>query len=91
MDLALGLWLSKLLINKKFTIKCRTLSNKNKKFGNNKIKFTDDFEKLKSLDTIFLAIPSQSIRNNLNLLKKVEGKKFIFVICSRGLKKTVIN
>ncbi len=86
-----GSWalaLSKLLINKKFIIKCRTLSNKNKKFGNNKIKFTDDFEKLKSLDTIFLAIPSQSIRNNLNLLKKeVEDKKFIFVICSKGVEK----
>ena len=86
-----GSWalaLSKVLKNQKIIVKCRKLSDDNKKFGNNEIFFTENFSELKSSEIIFLAIPSQALRQNLRLLRrKTQDRKFIFVICSKGVEK----
>ncbi len=86
-----GSWakaLSTIFVNKNILIKCRNLNIAKKKFSSREFKITQSFSDLVDFDFIFLAIPSQAIRENLTQLKKINPKnKSIFVICSKGVEK----
>lgn len=85
-----GSWalaLTKVIVEKKIKIKFRNTFDK-KKFSNKKIQLTNKFEKLNDSEYIFLAIPSQSIRENLiELRAKTTNKNFVFIVCSKGVEK----
>ena len=84
-----GSWalaLTTVFLDKKVTLKYRKNVDK-EKFGK-KIKFTKKFENLSESDFIFLAIPSQSVRQNLIELKqKAKNNNSVFIICSKGVEK----
>ena len=85
-----GSWalaLSKIIYYEKLIIKTRT--NRNiEKFKNKNIEITREFKELESVGCIFLAIPSQALRENLAEIKKINlNKNTIFVICSKGVEK----
>ncbi len=85
-----GSWalaLSKILKQKNLVIKSRDLKKAKKLFSKtNNIRLTDTFVDLRNCKYIFLAIPSQSMRENLNLLKKsFYDTKKVFIICSKGI------
>ena len=86
-----GSWalaLSKIFVDKNFTIKCRNIHKIKRNFSKESTIITDKFSDLKDSDYIFLAIPSQSVRQILNNLKKYSKKnKSIFIICSKGVEK----
>ena len=86
-----GSWalaLSKILKPTKLIVKCRNIEKVKKKFKSNNILLTDSFEKIIHTKTIFIAIPSQSVRQNLINLRrseKTKKEKKLFVICSKGV------
>jgi len=86
-----GSWaeaLTKIIVNQKILIKCRKVKSLKNKFKSSKIILTSDFEDLKNSNIIFLAIPSQTMRENILKLKNVPYKKNpIFVVCSKGVEK----
>lgn len=83
-----GSWalaLTNVLNEKEILVKYRKSSNQSK-FKSKSVKFTDRFEDLNESYFIFLAIPSQSIRENLIELKtKTNFFDPIFIICSKGV------
>ena len=85
-----GSWalaLTKVFVNKEILVKYRKSVNKSK-FTNKTIKFTDHFKDLGKSYFIFLAIPSQSIRQNLIELKnKTNVYNPVFIICSKGVER----
>ncbi len=85
-----GSWslaLSKIINCEKLIIKIRTKSNI-QRFNKKKVFITKEFQDLESLDCIFLAIPSQALRENLVAVKRInKSEKTIFVICSKGVEK----
>ena len=86
-----GTWaqaLFKIFKKKNILIKCRNKRIAKKKFNNNEVNLTEKFSDLVDLDFIFLAIPSQTIRENLKSLKRTTGKqKSTFIICCKGVEK----
>ncbi len=86
-----GSWslaLTKIFKENNILIKCRDINKTSKSFQNTKIKLTTKFSDLSASKYIFLAIPSQTIRNNLKLLKKqCYRKDSVFIICSKGVEK----
>ena len=67
-----GSWaqaLTKVFVNREILVKYRKSVNKSK-FTSKTIKFTNHFKDLDKSYFIFLAIPSQTIRQNLIELKK---------------------
>tara|TARA_B100000963_G_scaffold318691_1_gene299974 strand:+ start:55 stop:993 length:939 start_codon:yes stop_codon:yes gene_type:complete len=86
-----GTWaqaLCKICKMKNILIKCRNMKIAKKKFNISKINLTEDFKDLTDSDFIFLAIPSQTVRKNLESLKKISLKtKSIFIICCKGVEK----
>ena len=82
-----GSWalaLSKILKPTKLIVKCRNIEKVKTKFKSHNILLTDNFEKIIQTKTIFIAIPSQSVRQNLMDLKlseksKKEKKNSLFV------------
>ena len=74
--------LSKLLLPAQFFIKCRDIKKERKKFKSKKIILTDSFSDILNTDVIFLAIPSQSVRDNLKKFRKlkVKAKRVVDVI-----------
>ena len=81
-----SLALSKVLISSEVTIKARNIDKAKKKFPKNKKFFIiDNFEILKDFDVLFLANPSQSLREILKEIPK--NTKTKFVICSKGIEK----
>ncbi len=86
-----GSWalaLSKILTEKQFTVKCRNINKTKKKFSSDSPVITNNFSDLYDSDFIFLAIPSQSVRQNLIDLKKyLKKSKSVFIICSKGVEK----
>ncbi len=86
-----GSWaqaLTKIIESKRIKIKCRQIPLNKSKFNSKKIDLTTKFEDLTNSNIVFLAIPSQTMRQNLLNLKKV-SKNFnpIFVVCSKGVEK----
>ena len=85
-----GSWalaLTKVIVEKKIKIKYRKTFDK-KKYANKKIQFTSKFKELDDSEYIFLAIPSQTIRENLIKLKaKTKNKNFVFIVCSKGVER----
>ena len=83
-----GSWahaLSTVFVSKEVLIKYRKSVNKSK-FTGKKIKFTNHFQDLSKSYFIFLAIPSQTIRQNLLELKnRTSFYNPIFIICSKGV------
>ena len=79
--------LSKLLLPAQFFIKCRDIKKERKKFKSKKIILTDSFSDILNTDVIFLAIPSQSVRDNLKKFRKLKVSNKIFVICCKGVEK----
>ena len=79
--------LSKLLLPNQFFIKCRDIKKERKKFKSKKIILTDSFSDILNTDVIFLAIPSQSVRDNLKKFRKLKVSNKIFVICCKGVEK----
>ena len=83
-----GSWahaLSTVFVNREILIKYRKSVNKSK-FTGKKIKFTNHFQDLSKSYFIFLAIPSQTIRQNLLELKnKTNFYNPVFIICSKGV------
>ena len=49
------------------------------------IAFSDDIKKLSDKDYIFLVVPSQTIRENLNVITKAKIQVKNFVLCSKGI------
>ena len=92
-----GSWalaLSKILKPTKLIVKCRNIEKVKKKFKSNNILLTDSFEKIIHTKTIFIAIPSQSVRQNLINLRrseKTKKEKKIFVICSKGVEQKTLK
>ena len=86
-----GSWslaLTKIFNENNILIKCREIQRTIDKFQNAQIKYTTKFSDLSESKYIFLAIPSQTVRNNLKLLKKYYHENgSIFVICSKGVEK----
>ncbi|MEE2695257.1 MAG: NAD(P)H-dependent glycerol-3-phosphate dehydrogenase [Pseudomonadota bacterium] len=86
-----GAWalaLSKILIDKNLVLKCRNLIKAKNKFKNKEVIFTNNFSDLKNSEYVFLAIPSQTIRENiLKLRQKAKGIKATFIICSKGVER----
>ncbi len=87
-----GSWamaLSKIIKTDNLIIKVRDRRKAENNFkSKKKLVLTNKFEKLSTCNFIFLAIPSQAIRENLKLLKKEKdylGK--IFIICSKGVER----
>ena len=64
-----SLALSKVLISSEVTIKARNVDKAKKKFPK-KFFIIDNFEILKDFDVLFLANPSQSLREILNEIPK---------------------
>ena len=85
-----GSWalaLTKVFVNREILVKYRKSVNKSK-FTNKTIKFTNHFKDLGKSYFIFLAIPSQSIRQNLIQLKnKTNVYNPVFIICSKGVER----
>ena len=85
-----GSWalaLTKVFVNREILVKYRKSVNKSK-FTNKTIKFTNHFKDLGKSYFIFLAIPSQSIRQNLIQLKnKTNVYNSVFIICSKGVER----
>ena len=83
-----GSWalaLTKVFIKGEILVKYRKSVNKSK-FASKTIKFTKHFEDITKSYFIFLAIPSQSIRQNLVELKsKTNFYNPVFIICSKGV------
>tara|TARA_B100001248_G_scaffold163218_1_gene123195 strand:- start:809 stop:1744 length:936 start_codon:yes stop_codon:yes gene_type:complete len=83
-----GSWahaLSTVFVNREVLIKYRKSVNKSK-FTGKKIKFTNRFQDLSKSYFIFLAIPSQTIRQNLLELKnRTSFYNPVFIICSKGV------
>ncbi len=82
-----ALALTKILTNAEIVIKARKLDGLKKKFSdkNKKILLTTKFTDLSSCKFLFLANPSQTVRENL---KKIPKKlTSIFVICCKGIEK----
>ena len=83
-----ALALSKILKPTKLIVKCRNIEKVKTKFKSHNILLTDNFEKVIQTKTIFIAIPSQSVRQNLmdlRLFEKPKKEKKIFIICSKGV------
>ena len=82
-----GSWslaLTKIFNENNILIKCRKIQRTIDKFQNAQIKYTTKFSDLSESKYIFLAIPSQTVRNNLKLLKKYYHENgSIFIICSK--------
>ena len=85
-----GSWahaLSTVFANDNFIIKCRNVKKASSIFKSN-INLVEKFTLLNDSQYIFIAIPSQTLRKNLvNLKKETSFKKFIFVICNKGVEK----
>jgi len=82
-----ALALTKILTNVKIIIKARKLDGLKEKFldKNKEILLTTNFIDLSSCKFLFLANPSQTVRENL---KKIPKKiSFKFVICCKGVEK----
>ena len=83
-----GSWaqaLTKVLVNREILVKYRKSVNKSK-FTSKTISFTNHFKDLGKSCFIFLAIPSQSIRQNLvELRNKTNFYNPVFIICSKGV------
>ena len=83
-----GSWaqaLTKVFVNREILVKYRKSVNKSK-FTSKTIKFTNHFKDLGKSCFIFLAIPSQSIRQNLvELRNKTNFYNPVFIICSKGV------
>jgi len=86
-----GSWaeaLTKILVNQKILIKCRKIKSIENKFNSNRFRLTSNFKDLANSNIIFLAVPSQTMRENLLKLKNVSHKnKPTFVVCSKGVEK----
>jgi len=87
-----GQWafaLSKVLNKNQIIIKCRNLRKTKKKFLQSQRQIvTDDFGLLQDCEYIFLSIPSQSVRENLKILKnKTKNLRSTFIICCKGVEK----
>jgi len=82
-----ALALTKILANVKITIKARKLQGLNKKFNdmNKEVLLTTNFKDLNDCKILFLANPSQTVRENLNKVSNKINCKF--VICSKGIEK----
>ena len=85
-----GAWalaLTKILKGVKITIKARKLEGLNKKFNDKdkEISFTTNFKDLNDCKFLFLANPSQTVRENLKKIPKKTDSKFI--ICCKGVEK----
>ena len=83
-----GSWaqaLTKVFVNREILVKYRKSMNKSK-FTSKTIRFTNHFKDLGKSYFIFLAIPSQSIRQNLvELRNKTNFYNPVFIICSKGV------
>ena len=83
-----GSWaqaLTKVIAKREILVKYRKSVNKSK-FTSKTIKFTNHFKDLGKSYFIFLAIPSQSIRQNLvELRNKTNFYNPVFIICSKGV------
>ena len=83
-----GSWaraLTTVFVRREILIKYRRSVNKSK-FTGKTIKFTNCFKNLSKSYFIFLAIPSQTIRQNLvELKKKISFYNPVFIICSKGV------
>ena len=83
-----GSWaqaLTKVFVNREILVKYRKSVNKSK-FTSKTISFTNHFKDLGKSYFIFLAIPSQSIRQNLvELRNKTNFYNPVFIICSKGV------
>ena len=82
-----GSWalaLSKVIKNGNLIVKTRDLKKASKSFKKEEnLEITDRFEDLSNCKYIFLAIPSQALRQNIKLIKKAMNiKNCIFIICS---------
>jgi glycerol-3-phosphate dehydrogenase (NAD(P)+) len=92
-----GSWalaLSKILKPNKLVIKCRDIKKEKAKFKSHNIILTDSFDKVIQTQTVFIAIPSQSVRQNLIDLRQYktsQQEKKIFVICSKGVEKNTFK
>lgn len=92
-----GSWalaLSKILKPTKLIVKCRNIEKVKTKFKSHHILLTDNFEKIIQTKTIFIAIPSQSVRQNLldlRLSEKSKKEKKIFIICSKGVERKTLK
>ena len=64
--------LSKILKPTKLIIKCRSIKKQKGNFNSSKISITDNFNDINGSEIIFIAIPSQTIRENLMSLKKTK-------------------
>ena len=82
-----GSWslaLTKVFINKNILIKCRDVEKAKCTFKNKNFQLTKTFSDLKTTKYIFLAIPSQTVRQNLDSLKEIlTDTKTTFVVCSK--------
>ena len=82
-----ALALTKILTNVRIVIKARKIRDSNKKFKdkNKEIFLTTNFNDLNGCKFLFLANPSQTVRENLKKIpKKINSK---FVICCKGVEK----
>ena len=85
-----GAWaiaLTKILKDVKIIIKARKLKGLNKKFNDKdkEISFTTNFKDLNNCKFLFLANPSQTVRENLKKIpRKIDSK---FIICCKGVEK----
>ena len=83
-----GSWaqaLTKVFVNREILVKYRKSVNKSK-FTSKTIRFTNHFKDLSKSYFIFLAIPSQSIRQNLvELRNKTNFYNPVIIICSKGV------
>ena len=87
-----GKWsyaLSKILTNVNILVKARDIKKAQKIFHeNDQISITKSFSDLTNCDLIFLANPSQTVRQNLEILKSKSTKlNSKFVICCKGVEK----
>ena len=58
--------------NQQLIIKCRSIKKQKGNFNSSKISITDNFNDINGSEIIFIAIPSQTIRENLMSLKKTK-------------------
>ena len=85
-----GKWalaISKVLNTVPIIVKSRRSQKARKRFHNKKdLIITEKFSDLRSCSHIFIAIPSQSVRKNIKLLKKeIHDLNSVFVVCSKGI------
>ena len=92
-----GSWalaLSKILKPTKLIVKCRNIEKVKTKFKSHNVLLTDNFDKIIHTKTIFIAVPSQSVRKNLmdlRLSEKSKKEKKKFIICSKGVEKKTLK